>query len=182
VVLIFISRAWKTCVFHVILQKIYMLKVEIKSGDIPVLEIQRYEHPHPGVQKKMEALYLKGIGIDNCQICKILNVTNNTLLKYFRQYADGSIERLKEIKFYRPQSDLKEFSVRLEQYFLDNPPQSIREASAKIRELTGLERKETQVRKFLKPLKFRFIKVGSVPARTMTEGKKRAEKIFGRKH
>jgi transposase len=155
-----------------------MRKVQIKSGDIPVLAIQRYEHPHPRVQKKMEALYLKGIGIDNHQICKILNVTDNTLLKYFRQYADGGIERLKEVKFYRPQSNLKEFSVTLEQYFLDNPPQSIREASAKIKELTGLERKETQVRKFLKSLKFTFIKVGSVPAKTMTEGKKTSKENF----
>jgi hypothetical protein len=36
------------------------------------------------------------------------------LTKYFRQYVEGGIERLKEVKFYRPQSNLKEFSVMLE--------------------------------------------------------------------
>jgi transposase len=158
-----------------------MLNVQIKSSDIPLLCLQRYDHPHPRVQKKMEALYLKGIELSNRQICKILNITNNTLLKYFRQYMEGGIEGLKEVKFYRPQSDLREFSGTIEQYFLEHPPHSIREASAKIKELTGIDRKETQVRKFLKSLKFRFIKVGSVPAKALTEEKKTSREIFWKK-
>jgi transposase len=158
-----------------------MLNIAIKSSDIPLMRQQRYTHPHPRVQKKMEALYLKGIGVSNRQICKILNVTNNTLLKYFRQYMEGGTEGLKEIKFYRPESNLQEFSGSIEQYFKDHPPHSIREASAKIKEMTGIDRKETQVRKFLKSLNFRFIKVGSVPAKALTEEKKTSRENFWKK-
>jgi transposase len=99
-------------------------------------------------------------------------------LKYFRQYSDGGIERLKKIDFYRPSSDLKEFSGTIKEYFTKNPPRSIGEAAAKIKELTGIERHETQVRKFLKSLNFRFIKVGSVPAKALTEEKKTNRENF----
>jgi hypothetical protein len=60
----------------------------------------------------------------------------------------------------------------LEQYFTENLPSSISEAAAKIKELTGIERKETQVRKFLKSNGFRCLQVGVVPAKAMTEEKK----------
>ncbi|MDR0575483.1 MAG: hypothetical protein LBG96_15940 [Tannerella sp.] len=33
-------------------------------------------------------------------------------------------EPKKKVKFYQPQSDLKEYSGTLEQYFLENPPRS----------------------------------------------------------
>ena len=49
---------------------------------------------------------------------------------------------------------------------------SISEAAAKIKELTGIERKKTQVRKFLKSMGFRCLQVGVVPAKAMTEKKK----------
>jgi transposase len=145
------------------------------------LRLQRYEHPHPRVQKKMEALYLKGIELPNRQICKILNIINNTLLKYFRQYMEGGIEGLKEVKFYRSQSNLKKFSGTIAPYFLEHPPRSIREASAKIKEMTGMDRKETQVREFFKSLEFRFMKVRSIPAKALTKGGKTSGKFFWKK-
>ena len=59
---------------------------------------------------------------------------------------------------------------------------SISEAAAKIKELTGIERKETQVRKFLKSLGFRCLQVGVVPARAMTEVKKTSKRNIWTKH
>jgi hypothetical protein len=52
-----------------------------------------------------------------------------------------------------------------------NHPQSISEAAAKIEALTGIKRGETQVRKFLKDKGFRFRRVGTVPAKALTEKK-----------
>jgi transposase len=67
---------------------------------------------------------------------------------------------------------MQAYAVKIEQYFEENPPASIGEAVAKIEELTGIKRGETQVRKFLKDLKFRFRRVGTVPAKALTEEKK----------
>jgi len=73
------------------------------------------------------------------------------------------------------------FKGSFEKYFTDHPPSSISEAAAKIKELTGIERKETQVRKFLKSMGFRCLQVGVVPAKAMTEEKKRTKGIFGQR-
>ena len=149
-----------------------MIKVEIPESDKPLLKELRYSSPHPRVMCKMEALYLKSLAIENNVICKILDICPNTLLEYYKQYKKGGIEELKKVNFNKPSSDLKGYSSSIEAYFTAHPPASIAEASAKIEMLTGIKRGETQVRKFLKSMKFRYMKTGSIPAKALTEEKK----------
>jgi transposase len=158
-----------------------MLKINIPASDIQLLKAERYNHPHPRVQVKMDVVYLKGLGLSNDLICKITGVCGNTMREYWKHYMEGGIERLKEVNFYRPSSELKEHSATIEQYFTENPPSSIAEAVAKIEELTGIKRGETQTRKYLKSLKFRYIKTCSVPAKAVTEEKKTNNAIFWKK-
>ena len=158
-----------------------MIQVTIPAEDRIQLFKERFTHPHPHVMKKMEALYLKSCKLHNNLICEILQIDGNTLRSYFKEYLDGGIERLKVINFNRPQSDLQAYSGSLEKYFTENPPKSIGEAAAKIKELTGIERKETQVRKFLKSMGFRHLKVGEVPAKVLTEEKKTNSTSFWKK-
>ena len=158
-----------------------MIKVEISESDRTLLKELRYSSPHPRVMSKMEAVYLKSLGIDNKLICKILDVCPNTLLGYFRQYNSGGVEKLKMVNFNKPLSELNGYSGSIEEYFTANPPASIAEASAKIEMLTGIKRGETQVRKFLKSLKFRYMKTGSVPAKALTEEKKTSRENFWKK-
>jgi len=149
-----------------------MLQVTIKEEDKAVLARERYEHIHPRVCQRMDALHLKSKGLSNNQICSILDICPNTLLSYLKIYIAGGIDELRKIKFNRPQSQLVAYKGSLEKYFTENPPSSISEAASKINELTGIERKETQVRKFLKSMGFRCLQVGVVPAKAMTEEKK----------
>jgi transposase len=130
----------------------------------------------------MDALHLKSKGLSHKQICEILGICNNALLGYFRMYNKGGVEELRKINFHRPQSQLSVYKGSLESYFTENPPCSISEAAAKIRELTGIERKETQVRKFLKSLGFRCLQVGVVPAKALTEEKKANRRNFWSKN
>jgi len=101
------------------------------------------------------------------------------MLGYFRDYQTGGIEKLKEINFYRPQSKLAEHKQTIEQYFKENPPASSAEASAKIGELTGIKRGLTQTGKFLKNIGMKFIKVGTIPGKAITGGKKRTRRVHG---
>jgi transposase len=149
-----------------------MLQFTIKEEDKAVFARERYEHIHPRVCQRMDALHLKSKGLSNDHIRSILDICLNTLLGYFRMYITGGVDELRKIKFNRPQSQLVAYTGSLEKYFTENPPSSISEAAAKIKELTGIERKETQVRKFLKSLGFRCLQVGVVPAKALTEEKK----------
>jgi transposase len=150
-----------------------MIKIDFTDSERQLLKHERYNHPHPRVMLKMDVVYLKSLGIDNTQVCLITGVCGNTMREYLKQYIDGGIERLREVNFNKPSSELKEYSGSIEDYFTGHPPSSISEASAKIEEITGIKRGETQTRKFLKSLNFRYIKTGSIPAKALTEEKKR---------
>jgi transposase len=159
-----------------------MIKINVSEEEKQLLRQERYNHPHPRVMLKMDVVYLKSLGLKNDLVGEITGVCGNTIRDYLKQYMEGGIDRLKEVKFYKPNSELKEYSGTIEQYFTENPPSSISQASAKIEELTGIKRGETQTRKFLKSLKFRYIKTGSVPAKVLTEEKKTNKENFWKKN
>jgi len=159
-----------------------MIKINVTESDKQLLSQERYNHPHPRVMLKMDVVYFNSLGLENDLICKITGVCGNTLREYLKQYNEGGVERLKEVNFYRPNSELNMYSVTIEKYFTDHPPSSISEASAKIEELTGVKRGETQTRKYLKSLNFRYMKTGSVPAKVLTDEKKTNREIFWKKN
>ncbi len=74
-----------------------MIKIEFTEEATDELRYQRFHHPHPRVQRKMEALLLKSDGLPHHQITRILGVSENTLRQYLREYEEGGIERLKTL-------------------------------------------------------------------------------------
>jgi transposase len=141
-----------------------MIQIEFSEEEKQALNHERYYYPHPPVQRKMEAVWLKSQGLPHHEICRLADLSPHTLCDYLRDYQSGGIEKLKETNFYQPTSDLEEHRDTLEDYFRQHPPATIKEAAAKIKDLTGIERKETQVRAFLKSLGMKCRKVGMLPA------------------
>jgi transposase len=146
-----------------------MLKVEFTAEEIQRLDYERYHHPHPRVQRKMEAVYLKALGLPHHEISRIAGIGENTLRSYLREYQAGGIERLKEIRFRRPGSALLAHQTSLEAYFRGHPPGSAKEAAAKIEELTGIKRSPNRVRILMKRLGMGRYKVGMIPAKAEVE-------------
>jgi len=143
-----------------------MLQITFSEQDIQQLRYERYHHPHPRVQQKMEALLLKSQGLPHHIIADCVDVCENTLLAYFRAYQTGGIDALKQINFYRPESALETHRDSLEAYFHQHPPTTIAEAAAVIERLTGIQRKPTQVRVFLRKLGLKRLKTYAVPDKT----------------
>jgi len=114
------------------------------------IHYQRYNHPAPLVQRRMETLWLKAHGLGHGQIATLVGVSENTIRDYFELYQQGGVERLKELNYYQPSSQLDAHITSLEAYFRDNPPATIQEAQNKIEAITGIRRSETQVAEFLK--------------------------------
>ena len=157
-----------------------MIEVTITEKQKEQLHFERYNHPHPHVQKKMEVLYLKSIGwnLSHELICEIAGVSANTMRTYIKQFNQGGVEKLKEINFYRPASELKEHTGTIEKYLQENPPSTISEASYMIEKLTGVKRGLTQRGIFIKTLGFKLRKVGTIPAKALDDGKKKSRKNF----
>ena len=127
-----------------------MLHIEFTEEQINELRNERYNHPHPHVQRKMEALFLKSQGLSHEQIGKLVGVCQDTLREYFYQYQRGGIEALKAINFYRPESALEMHKETIEEEFRNNPPATMKEAASRIEELTGIRRSENRVASYFK--------------------------------
>lgn len=112
----------------------------------------RYHHPHPRVQQKMEVLWLKSQGLTHEAIARLANVARRSVQRYLDEFAAGGLERIRRLPWKGKVNELAAHQAALEEYFLEHPPRSTREAQAAIERETGLRRGLTQVRTFLKKL------------------------------
>ena len=145
------------------------MQLELSTEERQKLDDERYHHPHPRVRRKLEVVWLKSLGKGEPEISQIANVSLTTVYRYLSSYRAGGIEKLKELSFYRPQSDFVEHKIEIEAYFLEHPPATIKEAAHRLQELTGIKRSEPQVSQFLKSLGIKRRKVGMIPAKAEAE-------------
>ena len=153
-----------------------MIQINFSKEDIEQFKYERFHHPHSCVQQKMEVLFLKSFGLNHELIHQIGCVSPNTMRSYFKDYISGGIEKLKEINFYQPKSELENHSKTIKKYLQNNPPSTLKEAMAKIEELTGIKRSLPQIRKFILKSGIKLRKVGAVPGK-LTEEKKTSRKF-----
>lgn len=142
-----------------------MDKIEFTITEREALHYWRFHHPHPRVQRKMEALYLTSQGLVPKDIWRLCAISPTTFYRYLHEYRAGGLEALKEVPFHRRQSQLADYRTSIEADLRQRPPASVAEAAARIAALTGLQRGPTQVRQFLKSLGMKPRKVGQIPAR-----------------
>jgi transposase len=142
-----------------------MDKIEFTTTEREALHYWRFHHPHPRVQLKMEALYLKSHGLGPEDISRLCAISTTTFYRYLHEYRDGGIEKLKEVPFHRQQSQLAAYRTSIEAALRQHPPASVAEAAVRIADLTGLQRGPTQVRQFLQSLGMKPRKVGQIPAK-----------------
>jgi transposase len=154
-----------------------MIKLEFTEAQAEALNYERYHHPHPRVQRKLEALWLKSRGLSHREICRLTGISATTLTSYLRAYQAGGLEALKTVRFYRPASAFQAHRGTLEAHFRAHPPATAKEAMAKIEELTGIRRSPDRVRIFLKGLGMACRKVGMIPAKADVEQQETFKKM-----
>ena len=110
----------------------------------------RYSHPHPRVQRKMEVLWLKSRGLTHAAIAELADVSPRSVQRYLDEFAQGGLQRVRRLGWQGKTCELDEHQQSLEDYFIDHPPRSAREAQEAIERLTGIRRGLSQVRAFMK--------------------------------
>jgi transposase len=129
-----------------------MRSFRFSDADLVQIAHDRYHHPHPRVQEKMEVLWLKSRGVGHTEIARLTGLSRNTVQRYLNAYHAGGLAACRELQWAGQPSVLHGHAATLEDYFLANPPRSTAEAQAAIARLTGVQRGLTQVRQFLKKL------------------------------
>jgi transposase len=151
------------------------------ASDRAVLEAERYLHPHPKVQRKMEAVYLKSLALPHHLICRICQISKPTLVRYLRAFEQEGLAGLKQLGYEGRPSRLHPHAASLEQHFRQNPPATCAQAQQVIATHTGVRRGLTQVRAFLHRLKMKYRKTGFVPGKADTPEKQAEQAVFLKK-
>lgn len=135
------------------------------SGDV-LAEIQRdrFRHPDPLVQRRMEVLWLKAHGETHVRIAELAGLSRATVQRVLDQYETGGVQAVRTFCWHVPTSALPPHQPLLEGEFRQRPPHTVAEACQRIEQLTGVRRGPTQVREFLREtMGLRWRRVAAVP-------------------
>jgi transposase len=143
-----------------------LTQMNLSAKEIQRLNYERYHYPSPKIQKRLHAVYLKSTQkMSNVQIGRILDIHSNSVSTYLTLYCEGGFEGLCSTQYHPIKSKLESHASSLIESFNNQPVCSISEAIARIKEITGIERKPTQVRSFMHRHGFKYRKMGSIPGK-----------------
>jgi transposase len=131
---------------------------------VDAIQRGRYCHPDPRVQERMEILWLKTKNVTHERIAELANVSRSTVQRTLRIYAAQGLDGVRSFGWKGQPSALTPHRATIEEEFRKHPPHSACQAARRIEELTGVQRKPSRVRQFLKDdLGMKCLKVAPIP-------------------
>ena len=129
-----------------------MRLLELKPDELERVEYDRFHHPSPQVQKRMEVLRLAHHGLPQAQIANLSGVSVPTVQRHLAAFRKGGVEAVAKRNYLGRANGLTPHAATLEAHFKKHPPATIAEAAAVIAEKTGVKRGPTRVAAFLKKI------------------------------
>lgn len=150
-----------------------LIKLNLSEEEIRALNYERYHYPSPKTQKRLHAVYLKASkNLTNKEIGYLLDIHYNSVSTYIKLYKEGGIAEVCSTHYHPQASKLEVHGEDIIKDFNENPVCSINQAVSRIKDLTGIERKPTQVRNFLLRHGFQYRKMSAIPGKVDVEKQK----------
>jgi transposase len=131
---------------------------------IEAIADERYRHPDPRVQQRMEILWLKSKNQTHGDIAELARVSRSTVQRTLRIYAAEGLDGIRSFGWKGQPGALTPHTATIEEAFRRHPPHTAHEAARRIEALTGVRRKVSRVRAFLKDdLGMKCLKVAPIP-------------------
>ena len=140
-----------------------MRSISFPAADLEAIAYDRYHHPDPRVQRKLEVPWLKHQGLTHAASAALAGVSRSSVQRYLDEYLQGGLEQVRRCPWTGPASALDAHRHSLEEHFRHQPPRSTQEAQDTIARRTGIRRGLTQVRRFLRRLGLKPRKVAAIP-------------------
>jgi transposase len=94
----------------------------------------------------------------------LADVSRATVQRVLRIYVAKGLDGIRSFGWKGPPSALTPYRATIEEEFREHPPHTAHDAARRIEELTGVRRKASRVRKFLKDdLGLKCLKVAPIP-------------------
>lgn len=127
-----------------------MRRLDFPPPVLAQIEHDRYHHPCPQVQRRMELLRLAAHGLPRADLLRLTGLSRATVQRRLDNYRDGGLDAVRRWAYRGQPNGLAPHAASLEDHFRRHPPATVADAQATIERLTGVRRGPTQVRQFLK--------------------------------
>ena len=117
------------------------------------------------VKRKLLALRMHHEGAKAGFIAKVLNVHQNSITNYLKEYRDGGLPATVEDRHYRPLSALAPYEECLKCQFSIRPITDAKDAVSRIESFCQIKISESQARRFMKRIGMKLRKTGSMPGK-----------------
>ncbi|MDY3553190.1 helix-turn-helix domain-containing protein [Gemmata sp. JC717] len=111
-----------------------------RAEDRDTLWRERYTHPDPRVQRRVEVLWLLSQGETQARAGGLAGVSKATVERYVAIYRARGVAGLWEFHWVKPVSAPEAHRTASEESFQKAPPHTVAEARDRIQALTGLTR------------------------------------------
>jgi transposase len=158
-----------------------MRRFEFTEEQRRVIASERYCHPNPRVQRRMEMLWLKCNGETHERIAELARVDRRTVQRLLDLFEIGGLEAVRSFGEKGRANGLAPHRESVEAAFCEEPPRTVAEACDRIEQLTGVRRGRTQVRLFLRDnlgLYWRKVAAVPVPPKQSLEEHARTQAVF----
>lgn len=98
-------------------------------------------------------------------IANVLNIHQNTVTNYLKEYKKGGLQAILENRYYRPSSALKPFMQCIKCSFQVQPVADAKQAVARIEALSKIRLSESQARRLMKSLGMKIRKSAAIPGK-----------------
>lgn len=140
-----------------------MIKLTFTEHDITELKREKEYNSFPKVRRRCETGYLRSQGFKNKDIEKIVGMSHGTVTNHLKLYQQGGIEALKTLNYKGQPSKLHQNTDQIKASFEAQPVGTLKEARARITEITGIELSLPQIKDFLDHVGLKRRKVKQIP-------------------
>lgn len=138
-------------------------KFDLTQDEISVVLEERYSHPNRSIRERMNIAWMLHKGAQREEAAKLTNVSRSTVQRVVKAFRADRLDGIRTWDTYGPVSEMEPFRDIIRKSLEERPARTVAEAAERIQELTGLERKPTQVRKFLKDMGFGWKRTRAMP-------------------
>jgi transposase len=139
------------------------IPIYLSESEQETVASERYAHPDLHVRRKMLVLWSVHTGLTRLQAGKVAGVGRATVQRYLAAFRTGGLDGLRRWNVLGPVSELASHAEAIKAALSETPVRTVAEAADRIEQVTGLKRRLTQTRVFLKELGFHWQRTRAVP-------------------
>ena len=129
-----------------------MVHARYNAEQMRMLDEARFCQKTDAINRRVNAVYFRGLGMTQREAAGLANVSINTLRKSMAAFESGGLPAVAADARQGPPSALDGHVETIRADFAAHPPTSVAQAADRIAQLTGVRRKETRVRNFMHDL------------------------------